>query len=233
MFQGYRAVAYRECAREVAALFGKETGLKHPAEFALALYASGDLPVWQGVRVRLHTSRCAACRNIVAAYRADRIWVEQADQIPEGVNWDRLSAEMTANIRVGLAAGECVAPRARRKTLPGALAHWQWKPVAAAAGVVLLLTGAWWLNVPAAQNESLGRAFKAIAHRGLTVNEERGPMVEATSAGIKLFENGGALGVDQGSLRPVAVSVDAQGSASARYVDTDTGQVTITSVYVQ
>ena len=58
-------------------------------------------------------------------------------------------------------------------------------------------------------------------------------MVEVTPAGIKLFENGGALGVDQGGLRPVAVSVDAQGSASARYVDTDTGQVTITSVYVQ
>jgi hypothetical protein len=208
--------------------------MTHPAEHALALYASGDLALWQSVRVRLHVSRCEACRDIVAAYRADKAWVEEADQIPEGVNWDRLAAEMTANIRVGLAAGECVAPRARKKALWGSLASWQWKPVAAVAGLMILVTGgAWWLNVPAAQNESLGRAFRAIAHRGATINEDRGPMVEVTPAGIKLFENGGALGVDQGGLRPVAVSVDAQGSASARYVDTDTGQVTITSVYVQ
>jgi hypothetical protein len=209
----------------------------HPTEFALALHASGDLALWQSVRVRLHTSRCEACRNIVAAYRADKVWVEEADQIPEGVNWDRLSAEMTANIRVGLAAGECVAPRARTRPLWSSAGGWQWKPVAAVAGLMVLLTGAWWLNVPAAQNESLGRALRAIAHRGTTLgvtsNDERGPMVEVTPAGIKLFENGGALGVDQGGLRPVAVSLDAQGSASARYVDTDTGQVTITSVYVQ
>jgi hypothetical protein len=207
--------------------------MKHPAEFALALYASGDLALLQSVQVRFHTSRCQACRDIVAAYRADKVWVEKSDQIPEGVNWDRLAAEMTANIRVGLAAGECVAPRARSKGLWGSVAGWQWKPVAAVAGLIVVVTGAWWLNVPAAQNESLGRAFRAIAHRGATLNEDRGPMVEVTPAGIKLFENGGALGVDQGGLRPVAVSVDAQGSASARYVDTDTGQVTITSVYVQ
>jgi hypothetical protein len=207
--------------------------MKHPTEFALALYASGDLALWQSARVRFHTSRCETCRDIVAAYRADKIWVEASDQIPEGVNWDRLAAEMTANIRVGLAAGECVAPKTRRKPFWGSSVSWQWKPVAAVAGLMILVTGAWWLNVPAAQNESLGRAFHAIAHRGTTLNEDRGPMVEVTPAGIKLFENGGALGVDQGGLRPVAVSVDAQGSASARYVDTDTGQVTITSVYVQ
>ena len=210
---------------------------RHPAEFALALYASGDLAPWQSVRVRFHTSRCETCRNIVTAYRADKVWVEEADQIPEGVNWDRLAAEMTANIRVGLAAGECVAPRARGKSLLGSVAGWQWKPVAAVAAMMVLLTGAWWLNVPAPQNESLWRALRAIAQRGATINvttnDDRGPMVEVTPAGIKLFENGRALGVDQGGLRPVAVSVDAQGSASARYVDTDTGQVTITSVYVQ
>jgi hypothetical protein len=207
--------------------------VKHAAESALALYASGDLALWQSVRVRLHTSRCEACRNIVAAYRADKVWMKEADQIPEGVNWDRLAAEMTANIRVGLAAGECVAPRSRKSALWGSSSGWQWKPVAAVVALMVLVTGAWWLNVPAAQTDSLGRAFRAIAHRGATLNEDRGPMVEATPSGIKLFENGGALGVDQGGLRPVAVSVDAQGSASARYVDTDTGQVTITSVYVQ
>jgi hypothetical protein len=209
----------------------------HPAEFALALHASGDLPVWQSIRVRLHTSRCEACRNIVAAYRADKVWAEASDQIPEGVNWDRLSAEMTANIRVGLAAGECVAPRGR-KPLLGAVAAWQWKPVAVGMALMMVVSAAWWLNVPAAQNDSLARALRAIAHRGSTIasdplGRQQGPIVDVTPSGIRLLENGGALGVNQGGLQPVAVSLDAQGSASARYIDTDTGQVTITSVYVQ
>jgi hypothetical protein len=63
--------------------------------------------------------------------------------------------------------------------------------------------------------------------------EERGPVVEATSSGIELRENGSSLGVSQGAARPLAVSVSVQGSASARYVDSDTGQMTITSVYAQ
>ena len=94
--------------------------------------------------------------------------MEEADQIPEGVNWDRLAAEMTANIRVGLAAGECVAPQRPQEASFGVRCELQWKPVAAVAGLMVLVTGAWWLNVPAAQNESLGRAFRAIAHRGAT-----------------------------------------------------------------
>ena len=58
-------------------------------------------------------------------------------------------------------------------------------------------------------------------------------MVEATPSGIALYENGSSLGVSQGNAEPVNVSVSAPGSASARYVDADTGQMTITSVYVQ
>jgi hypothetical protein len=48
-----------------------------------------------------------------------------------------------------------------------------------------------------------------------------------------LVENGGRMGIEQGGLEPVMFSVSTQGSASARYVDQDTGQVTITATYVQ
>ena len=51
--------------------------------------------------------------------------------------------------------------------------------------------------------------------------------------GIELRENGAWLGVTQGKDRPVAVSLNVKGTARARYVDEDTGQVTITSVYAQ
>jgi hypothetical protein len=58
-------------------------------------------------------------------------------------------------------------------------------------------------------------------------------VVGASSAGAVLVENGGQIRIDQGGLEPVMYSVSTQGSASARYVDQDTGQVTITATYVQ
>jgi hypothetical protein len=48
-----------------------------------------------------------------------------------------------------------------------------------------------------------------------------------------LRKDGGALGVSQDAAKLMTVSVSTQGSASAHYVDQDTGQVTITSVYAQ
>ena len=203
--------------------------MKHPSEFILSLYASGDLSWMHQWRVRLHLSRCAGCNKLAEVYREDRAWVrEESAELPEGVNWARLAAEMTANIRVGLEAGECVAPRRVRRSVTA-----YWRPAAAAAGLTAVLLGAWWLNVPTAENESLLRAFRAIGQRGMAVGEDRGPVVFASPTGVSLQENGGSLGVAQSGLRPINVSVDAQGSASARYVDSDTGQVTITSVYVQ
>ncbi len=46
-------------------------------------------------------------------------------------------------------------------------------------------------------------------------------------------KNGSAMGVSSSNTQPVATSVSFNGSASARYVDDDTGQVTISTVYVQ
>ena len=60
--------------------------------------------------------------------------------------------------------------------------------------------------------------------------DETGMVVSASDKGIELRENGTSLGISQGSAPPLSVSVSVQGSASARYIDTETGQVTITSV---
>jgi hypothetical protein len=57
--------------------------------------------------------------------------------------------------------------------------------------------------------------------------------VDASPAGVAVVENGGRLGIEQGGLQPAMYSISTQGSASARYVDQDTAQVTITAVYVQ
>jgi len=206
---------------------------KHVSEADLAVYAAGDMSWWTQPLTHLHVSRCAVCKGRAEAYRADQRRIrELAADLPPGLNWDRLAAEMHANIRVGLEAGECVAPRAGKRGIPVG-----WRVAAAMAGFSALLISAWWLNMPAAQTASLGRAMKAITHwqisRGLRF-EDSGPLVEATASGIELRENGSALAVTHGvNSRPVAVSLSVQGSARARYIDSDTGQVTITSVYAQ
>jgi hypothetical protein len=187
---------------------------QHPFATDLALYACGDSRGWERIRTALHVRACRACQGAVAAFRVDRQQLrETADQLPAGVNWDRLSTEMAANIRVGLAAGECVAPA--RVEEPS---FWNWKPVAAFAGLAMVFSAAWWLNMPPMR---------------LALVEDRGPVLEASSSGVEFTENGSSLGVGAGNAQPVATSVSFDGSASARYIDDDTGQVTITTVYVQ
>jgi hypothetical protein len=176
----------------------------------------------------MHVRRCEECGSRVEAFRADRLKLqESSSDLPDGLDWEALSAEMTANIRVGLAAGECVAPRTRK------VAAWPWRPAAVAAGVTGLVMAAWWLNMPFADTEALGRVMHSIAHGGRIAlpPEERGTVVEASFSGVQLRANGSRLGIEQTGLTPVTFSVNTQGSGSARYVDDDTGQVTITSVY--
>jgi anti-sigma factor RsiW len=147
---------------------------RHLAETDLALFASGDVTPWKYAAVCLHVARCEACRTRLDQYREGRQSLKQAaGEMPPGLDWDRLSAEMTANIRVGLAAGECVAPRRKK---PAAFVGW--KPVAAAAGVACVLSAAWWLNLPASDAESLGRSFKNIANSLVTGGHPTIPLVQ-------------------------------------------------------
>ena len=205
--------------------------MRHPLETDLALFISGDVGLWKRLAVRAHCSHCGDCRARIETYRLDRERSKRdAAELPAGIHWERLAAEMTANIRVGLAAGECVAPR---KRAPLAWSFPGWRIAAAAAAVVVLLAGAWWLNLPASDAQSLGKAMQALVHGRPNPVEERGPVVEASSRGIELRENGSAMAISEGGARPVSITVSAPGSASARYVDADTGSITITSVYVQ
>jgi hypothetical protein len=204
----------------------------HIPETTLALYISGDMPWWRRALVGLHVSRCRWCRQTVEIYQGDRLRIREiAAEMPPGVNWAKLSAEITANVRVGLAAGECVAPRKRKTTSIG------WRPAAAMAGLAAVLVCAWVLNMPSTTTQELGRAFTAIWNGHGSVNppaRDGRLVVELSSSGIELRENGSTvLGVSQDQSKLVDVSASVQGSASARYVDDNTGQMTITSVYAQ
>ena len=208
--------------------------MTHPLQADLALYSTGDLPLWRRPLVRMHLAGCDACRSWVAAFDSDRESVRRlAAEMPAGVNWDRMAAEMSANVRVGLEAGECVASRVGKPALSTG-----WRVAAASAGVAILLVSAWWLNMPRADSIALGQAMRRLAqagpwHAGGLSLEDSGPTVQVSASGIQLQQNGGTLGMSQGQQRPVNVTLSVQGSARARYIDADTGQITITGVYAQ
>jgi hypothetical protein len=197
--------------------------VRHPFEADLALYAGRDLTGWKRVATGWHVRNCADCQASVESFRDVRQqWAATADDLPEDVNWDKLSAEMTANIHLGIAAGECVATAGERATSEAHHA-WNWHPAAIVAGLAMVFVAAWWLNMPSVnwkKPPSVVSQYSAI----------EGPVVAASFDGIQSSENGSVLGVNM-TKEPVSVSVSFEGSASARYVDPDTGVVTIATVY--
>lgn len=148
-------------------------------------------------------------------------------EMPAGVDWDRMSREMSANIRVGLAAGECVAVKPTSRS-NSARKNSFWLPAGVGAGAMALLTVAWVLNVPQSDTDSLLRSTRAIFTK-----HEVGAILAVSPAGVELHDGGRTLNITDGAIKPVAYTMDVAGSASARYVDADNGQVTIASVYVE
>jgi hypothetical protein len=201
--------------------------MRHPEERRIALYAGGEAGWLERLPIGRHVGQCQSCRELAEAYRKDREAIRQdALELPAHLNWDRLAADMKANIRVGLAAGECVSGvRAKRHRIA-------WRPALAAAGLAVVLVSGWYLNFPAESRASLARGIDRLWNRQAQMAEP-GVSLEATRNGIQVSENGSALTMMHVGTTPAVVVVNTRGSLRARYVDDDTGQVTITNVYAQ
>ena len=184
----------------------------HPDEKQLALYSGDDLSALDRLRVRWHVRSCAPCAEPVKAITAvSDALRSQTIEMPRGVQWDRLAAEMTANIHLGLEAGECVGP--------GPIARPErigWRAALVMAGMTVVLMGAWFLNPP---------------HRAEKLTRRSPIEIGTAPGGIEMKENGAALMLlhTRGQQTPIIVSTP--GSLRARFVDQDTGQVTINNVY--
>jgi hypothetical protein len=132
------------------------------------------------------------------------------------VEWGELAGEMRANIRLGLAAGRCVAEPDREPVrLP-------WRTPAVALPVLLVVL--------------LGWVLQTVPPPVATPPLPAGAPVDA----VVLDGGAGGIGVAQAGrgfrlMHPRAAqnimsSVGGE-SIGARYVDADTGQVTISHVY--
>jgi hypothetical protein len=189
----------------------------HPDELELALYSSSDLNAWRKLEVWLHVRRCVECQTELASLdEAEQFLKESASQMPPEVNWSRRSAEIRANVKLGLEAGAIAGPAPGwTEVVPRAMG---WRVAAAMASLTVLVISGWFLYVPRLTPREVGDA----------------PMVlRSTRSGIAMEENGRSLALMHRPTETVTLTVGMKGQLRARYVDDETGEVTIHNVYAQ
>lgn len=178
----------------------------------MALHAGGDLGLIARWRVTRHLAHCRRCREELAGFTAARETIAQLAEVPE-LCWSRLEAEMKANIRLGLAAGECVRVEAgadSRGWMGGMRVF-----VACATVAILVVTG---LVLERPQPRAIPQTSDVV--------------MEKTADGIQISDGREALGLTNPGASDVIYSVSAQGMG-ARYVDPKTGYVTVNNLYAQ
>jgi len=200
----------------------------HMDDSRLALLAGNDLGFWRSLRAHWHMRGCERCRTALDAFQADRRAVAQAAQdMPAGVDWTRLSEEMTGNIRVGLAAGECVGDYPTKLRF----FRFRWGAASVVAALTALFVVGFWINLPAPQADHLVAALKSIVSRPAARDARRTDMLVASGRGIEAKTNGASLSYVPPDPGAALVTVSTRGSVAARSLDDDTGQTTITEVY--
>jgi anti-sigma factor RsiW len=187
--------------------------MQHPNQAILALHAGGDLGPFRRWTTARHLAHCQACREGVARFDEMREQLPRLAEPPD-IPWNRLAAEIKANVRLGLAAGECVRSAEMPSRSGSSLARW--RAAVAFATVVLLVGGCMVLERP----------WPAAVTQAAS-------SVQSTSDGIQVQTGGQMLGLMNGGAQRVTYTLDAEGSMGARYTDPETGYVTINTVYVQ
>ena len=199
----------------------------HPSEEILALFARSDLSRVSGLRVGRHLRRCGECERRMLAFRS-AVAELQRDAAAETLtgfeavaDWKALEREMVGNIVVGVAASRCIERVGRRQ---------RWVPrVAIGVGLSALFVGGWVTHMPGQQTRQLADSLgRLVAFRRVP---QPANVVETTVNGIAVRSDGVTLTI----LHPPSARVSLSGNSAvqARYIDEDTGQLTITNVYGQ
>lgn len=194
--------------------------ITHPSEQALALLAGDDAGPIRLFMLKRHVRVCPDCQEKVTEYRDLR--AELATAEGPDLNWKQLEAEMRANIHVGFEAGQCVREVAESRLRNPRLA------VAFACLLVLAAAG-FFLRESKSQREPMARiagspSGSAMVQTTMLQSGPEGLELSSGAASITLLSHRGAV---------INQTVSAQGEIRARYVDGETGSVTINNVYLQ
>jgi len=201
--------------------------MKHFSDAELALASRGDLPFLAQLRAQSHCVLCPSCRQRVETYRADRARMHTAVdsfELPRAMKFDELEGEMFANIRLGLDVSEIRQDFGREEHQSQHMIPW--RAAAAVAALTAIVTTGWFLAGPDTK-QYLRPAPAAIAHvrSGAIVlrGDENGVGVENRGVGMMLRN------VSSPSSR---FEVGLEGSVRTSAIDQDSGQVTVSQIYV-
>jgi hypothetical protein len=199
----------------------------HPNAEELALLVGGDIPYVRRWQIQNHVNHCAECEQEFERYQASHAELRrlaEAEMLTgfEAIgDWDRLQREMTGNIHVGVAAARAIDKSSHRRLR-------KFRFAALAAGLIVLFTAGWLLNVPAEDNSRIVSALRS-AWSGPQV--AAGIILRTTPHGVSVRSQGTILTVLHPSSTNVTASFSGNSSVAMRYVDDETGQVTIANVY--
>lgn len=199
---------------------------KHPTHRSLSLYLRGDLPWVPTLNVRMHLRGCHRCQQYVVSIQdaVGELRREADAQTLTGfeaiADWPRLEREMIGNIAVGVAAARCVdhVGHGRR------ILTWS----AAVTGLLLLFAAGWTTHIPREQTEHI---FAALQRWATHAPQGGGTVLRSSPEGVAVRAQGSTLTLMH--PRSAVISLSSTSGMEARYVDAETGQVTITSVYAQ
>ena len=197
---------------------------QHLKETELALAASGDGGVWAGFRLRRHLKSCTECQLAMESF-TDLRGALSAD-LARGPNWDERALEMRANIRLALEAGECVREQSMHEQ-GASIAAPTWNPrFALALASLFLLAGAgiFLRETPTAPVNSVVAATRVASASPMLASSDAGIEFRSGETSVMLLNRNGVV-ADQ--------TVSTLGEIRSRYIDGDTGAVTINNVYLQ
>lgn len=216
---------------------------QHLSDTILALYATGDLDWRERLSAAWHVRTCGRCASLAQSFREDvKFRKKAAEAMPLPANWDALAEEMAANIRLGLAASECIRdiqPRAQtrveKRPIGAVRPNWFWKPALATAAAMALVVTVWVWTMPPEQSRVFARAWDAVVHgRTVGLGEAPGMVLESSASGVVL-RKGTRTSVKflVAGHQPQQFSANMDGSMQAQYVDEELGQVTVTNAYAE
>lgn len=200
----------------------------HPEIRTLALYASGDLRGLAAWRMDWHIRRCRQCGNEVTAFREANAELKRSAErqavaaIGSLTNWNRLEREMAGNIAVGVAASRCIDRSVHKRVLIS-------RGILAGLAAAVLCLAVWIVYFPMQNGQDLVASAGNASGNGTPAGRSTDTIIETTPEGITVQTPRARLTI----LHPssAVISLARGPGVSARYIDEETGQVTITTVY--
>lgn len=203
--------------------------INHPSPEELALFSQGDLPLVKRWLLGAHLRSCPSCEYELERFRDTAIAIKRQttanalEAVQAAADWSRLEQEMIGNINVGIAAARCVA-KVPGRSLEG------WRLAALVGGLTFVFVAGWLVNVPREDTDKILAAVRA----SFTVPQRpTGTVLQTSPRGVSIRFQGASLTLLHPSSAQATASFSSRSSVGVRYVDDQTGQVTITNVYGQ